>query len=98
MQINVFLYFNYEKHIKIENIKSKMINIEIKVSYELCDKNNDYICILFEGDCIINDIIIYNKNITYGKFQKNEIFCTQNDEVLIKHLINVSKDAMIKFI
>ena len=91
------LYFNYEKHIKIENIKSKMINIEIKVSYYLCEVFN-YACVLFTGDCKINDIIIYNKNITYGKFQRNEISCTEYDEELIKHLINTSKDAMIQFL
>ena len=69
------LSFIYEKHIKIENIKSKMINIEIKVSYDLCEVFN-YYCIPMEGTCLINDIIIYNKNISYGNFQINDYTCT----------------------
>ena len=91
------LSFIYEKHTKIENIKSKIINIEIEVYYNLCEVFG-YNCVIIEANCLINDILIYNKNIIYGKFQRNDFYCTQYDESLIKYLIETSKDTIIQFL
>ena len=93
------LSLSYERHTKIENIKSKIINVKIKVYYEYCDEFSviDF-CYPRERTCIINDILIYKKNITYGNFEKRVFFCEDDDEMLIKYLINLSKNAMIPFL
>ena len=89
--------FSYERHTKIDNIKSKIINIKIKIYYELCESFFD-ICPSKIGSCIIKEIIIDKNNIIYGDFEKDSGTCKYEDETLIKILINDAKDAIIPFL
>ena len=89
--------FSYERHTKIDGIKSKIINIKVNIYYELCDSYNSF-CPPNIGSCIINEIIIDKNNIIYGDFRSDSGICKFEDEIIIKILINDAKVAMIPFL
>ena len=88
------LSFSYERHTKIENFKSKIINIKIEVYYEICELYS-YDCIPDAATCTIKDIIIYKTKFIYGEFNK---FCNDDDQIIVKLLIQKSKEVMIPFL
>ena len=93
------LSFIYEKHMKIENIKSKFINIKIKISYGFCDENCIFdIYIPTIRFCTIKNILIDKSNITYGDFEIMEGLCEYEDKFIIKDIIDKSKESIIHFL
>ena len=93
------LSFIYEKHMKIENIKSKFINIKIKISYGLCDENWYYnSCKTTIRFCTIKNILIDKSNITYGDFEIITGVCEYEDKFIIKEIIDKSKESIIHFL
>ena len=90
--------FSYERHTKIDNTKSKIINIKVNIYYKFCEAYFNNNCFQKIGSCIINEIIIEKNNIVYGDFERDSGIFNFEDEIIIKILINDAKVAMIPFL
>ena len=88
------LDFKYEKHIKIDNIKSMFTYIRFNVSY---DYNEFYYGWNIKRSCTIKNITIYKKELYYGDFIKS-VSCDEEDEILIKEIMQTSKDSVSSFV
>ena len=90
--------FTYEEFIKIDIGKIKFININIKIDYcyygEFVSWND---CFMYRRSCTINHIIVDKKNIIYGNFEFG-LSCGDEDEILLKEIINLSKNQIIPFL
>ena len=90
--------FTYEECIKMDIGKLRFININIKVDYcfygELTPWVNCYRC---QKSCTINHIIVDKKNIIYGTFS-SDLYCADEDEILLKDIIKVSQNQIIPFL
>ena len=91
-------YLEYERHSKVENIKSMFTKVRVNISYNLCDEFSymDF-CPHFNRYCIIKNITIDKKELYYGEFIMNGN-CEGEDAYLIKKIINRSRDFVSSFV
>ena len=91
-------YLEYERHSKVENIKSMFTKVRVNISYNLCDEFSymDF-CPHFDRYCIIKNITIDKKELYYGEFIMNGN-CEGEDAYLIKKIINRSRDFVSSFV
>lgn len=85
------LLLTYEKYTKDEDNKSKFLNVKINIEYQICGDSN---CVYTESNCLINNIIISENSITYGKFEKKSAWCYDDDIYLIKKIFEIAKKAV----
>lgn len=88
--------FNYDKFIKIEVNKLRVINVKIELDYCFTDEFS-YInyCFQVHKICYFKDIIINKTNIIYGEFDDA---CYFEDEMLLKSIIDLSIETIKPFL
>ena len=91
-------YLEYERHSKVENIKSMFTKVRVNISYNLCDEFSymDF-CPHYDRHCTIKNITIDKKELYYGEFIMNSN-CEGEDAYLIKKIINRSRDFVSSFV
>lgn len=91
------LDFNFDKHTKYEKVKSKFINVKINMEYLFYGEYSYYV-FTKKRSCIIKELYVYKNNITFGKFDYVYNLCDNDDEYLIKKIIETSKQSVIPFL
>ena len=87
---------SYEKHVKTEKIKSKIVNIRIGLEYGFCaDGSVAGFCPTVTKTCTINDIIIYNYNIESINLETVKGICDYEDDSLIREIFKTAQEAII---
>ena len=89
-------FFEYEKHVKVDDVKSQFLNVAINIQYSYYYKYYYYYYDERIGECIINNITINKKDIILGQFQSG-ITCDENDKYFIEGIINESKEFIIQY-
>ena len=86
----------YEKHVKVEKIKSKIMNIKIRVQYGFCAEDS-YVgyCPTLTKTCTIKDIIIYNNNIESINLDVVKGICDKEDKDLIQYIFETAEKAIL---
>jgi hypothetical protein len=93
-------FFEYEKHVKVDNIKSQFLNVAIKLKYSFCTNYYYYYsnyCYEYSGECIINNITIFKNDIKLGQIQSGA-FCSEDEKELIKDIFDESINFVIEYV
>ena len=86
----------YEKHVKAEKIKSKILNIKIGLQYAFCSEGSVVgFCPTVSKICTIKDIIIYNNNIESINLEIVKGICDFEDDSLIREIFKTAQNAII---